>query len=107
VAFENLPNFRKWFQRSIDPDISNSRNDMLVLGDFIKYYLAESMDVDHSIDFHVRYRDRSFYCTLAVKDTGWMNPSVYKGEIVIDLTDHSINSFITHSGWSEGVEISD
>lgn len=97
APYDNLPHFRRWLERKIG-HTSKTRNDMLILGDFIRYRLGEAQH-GGAITFQLNYRDESWKMTIA------MAPSdrVYlRDELVVELTDDAISSIIAQCAFNEG-----
>lgn len=97
APYDNLPYFRSWLEASIG-HTSKSRNDMLILGDFIRYCLADREE-GGIVNFHLKYRGQDWFVGLSVARN---TIPVGANEIVVELTDDAINSVLAQCAFNEG-----
>lgn len=97
APYDNLPHFRRWLEKRIG-HTSKSRNDMLILGDYVRYKLAESPDGSIT-NFHIKYRNREWFVGLSLAPN---TIPASANEMVIELTDDAISSVIAQCAFNEG-----
>ncbi len=97
AAYDNLPYFRTWLEDNIG-HTSKSRNDMLILGDFVRYFLTEG---DHLVyaNFHLKYKGQSWFVSTSITPNT-IEP--HSQDIVVELTDDAINSVLAQCAFNEG-----
>ena len=97
APYDNLPYFRSWLEANIG-HTSKTRNDMLILGDFLRYFLTEARHLSYA-NFHVKYRDQEWFISLSATPNT-IPPN--NNDIIIELTDAAISSVLAQCAFNEG-----
>jgi hypothetical protein len=99
APYDNLPNFRRWLENKIG-HTSKSRNDMLILGDYVRYKLEEEPTAEVA-NFVIEYRSQQWKAALVITPLP-PRAAVLEDEIVVELTDDAISSVIAQCAFNEG-----
>jgi hypothetical protein len=99
APYDNLPNFRRWLEEKIG-HTSKSRNDMLILGDYVRYKLEEEPTAEVA-NFVIEYRKQRWKAALVITPLP-SRAAVLKDEILVELTDDAISSVIAQCAFNEG-----
>lgn len=99
APYDNLPYFRTWLEANIG-HTSKSRNDMLILGDFLRYKLVDGVGPEGG-NFLLDYKGQRFIVGFALTPVNG-NRAIAPNELLVELTDDALNSILAQCAFNEG-----